>query len=62
MQAYQWNARDYAASSSVQQQWARELIRKLALKGNESLRDIYSSLKRGGKALLQMDGAAPSRN
>jgi trans-aconitate 2-methyltransferase len=40
MQTYQWNAIDYAKSSSVQQQWARELIRKLDLKGNESLLDI----------------------
>jgi trans-aconitate methyltransferase len=40
MQSYQWDARDYAASSSAQQQWARELIRKLELKGSETLLDI----------------------
>ena len=40
MQSYQWNARDYAASSSAQQGWARELIRKLELKGSETLLDI----------------------
>lgn len=40
MQTYQWNARDYAASSSAQQQWARELIRKSELKGDEALLDI----------------------
>ncbi len=42
MQTYQWNAVDYAKSSSVQQQWARELIRKLNLKGSETLLDIGS--------------------
>jgi len=42
MQTFQWNAVDYAKSSSVQQQWARELIRKLNLKGNETLLDIGS--------------------
>jgi trans-aconitate 2-methyltransferase len=42
MQTYKWNAVDYAKSSSVQQQWARELIRKLNLKGNERLLDIGS--------------------
>jgi hypothetical protein len=40
MQSYQWTARDYAASSSAQQGWARELIRKLELKGSETLLDI----------------------
>jgi trans-aconitate 2-methyltransferase len=42
MQTYQWNAVDYAQSSSVQQQWARELIRKLNLKGNETVLDLGS--------------------
>jgi trans-aconitate methyltransferase len=40
MQTYQWNAVEYAKSSSVQQQWARELILKLKLKGNERVLDI----------------------
>jgi trans-aconitate methyltransferase len=39
-QTYQWNAVDYAKSSSVQQQWARELIHKLELKGSERILDI----------------------
>ena len=39
-QTYQWNPVEYAKSSSVQQQWARELIRKLELKGNERILDI----------------------
>ena len=42
VQTYQWNAIDYAKSSSIQQQWARELISKLNLKGNEKLLDIGS--------------------
>ena len=42
VQTYQWNAVDYAQSSSIQQQWARELISKLRLKGNEKLLDIGS--------------------
>jgi len=42
MQTYQWNAVDYAQSSSVQQQWARELISKLNLKGNEAVLDLGS--------------------
>lgn len=37
---YQWNAIDYAKSSNVQQQWARELIHKLKLKGDETILDI----------------------
>ena len=31
VQTYQWNAIDYAHSSTIQQQWARELIGKLKL-------------------------------
>jgi trans-aconitate 2-methyltransferase len=35
-----WNAEDYAKNSSVQLQWAQELISKLALQGYESVLDI----------------------
>jgi trans-aconitate 2-methyltransferase len=42
VQPYQWNAVDYAKSSGIQQQWARELIAKLELKGSEKLLDIGS--------------------
>jgi trans-aconitate 2-methyltransferase len=42
MQTYQWNAVEYAKSSGLQQQWARELIRNLHLKGDETLLDIGS--------------------
>ena len=37
---YNWNAQDYAKNSSNQFQWAKELIPKLKLKGNEALLDI----------------------
>lgn len=37
---YQWDAEEYQKSSSAQQKWARELIKKLKLKGNEKILDI----------------------
>jgi trans-aconitate 2-methyltransferase len=40
MPAYKWDAADYAKSSSEQQRWARELIAKLDLNGDERLLDI----------------------
>lgn len=35
-----WNATDYNQNSANQQRWARELIAKLELKGNERILDI----------------------
>jgi len=35
-----WNAADYAANSSSQQAWARELIARLQLRGNERILDV----------------------
>ena len=35
-----WNAAEYAANSSVQQGWARELIAKLKLRGDEHILDV----------------------
>jgi trans-aconitate 2-methyltransferase len=35
-----WNARDYAAHSAAQQEWACELIDKLRLRGDEAVLDI----------------------
>ncbi len=35
-----WNAADYAANSAVQQSWARELIAKLNLRGDERILDV----------------------
>lgn len=37
---YKWNARDYNRNSSAQEEWARELIDKLQLSGNEQVLDI----------------------
>ena len=37
---YQWDANEYARHSSVQFEWALDLIEKLALRGDESLLDI----------------------
>ena len=37
---YKWNAADYAAHSSAQLTWARELYTKLGLNGNERILDI----------------------
>jgi trans-aconitate methyltransferase len=37
---YQWNPADYRESSSEQQRWARELLPRLRLQGNERLLDI----------------------
>lgn len=39
-QPAKWNAADYAANSVVQQTWARELITKLKLQGNEHILDV----------------------
>jgi len=53
VQPYRWNAIDYAKSSSIQQQWARELISKLKLRGNENLLDIGSG---DGKVTAEIAG------
>jgi len=37
---YTWNAEDYAKNSASQYKWAKELIPKLKLSGNEALLDI----------------------
>ncbi len=37
---YRWDSNDYARHSSVQYEWARELIAKLDLRGTESVLDI----------------------
>jgi trans-aconitate 2-methyltransferase len=39
-QPAKWNAADYAANSTVQQSWARELIAKLNLRGDEKILDV----------------------
>ena len=35
-----WDARDYVAHSSAQQEWARELIERLKLRGDETVLDL----------------------
>jgi trans-aconitate methyltransferase len=35
-----WNAADYAANSTVQQTWAREIIARLKLQGDERILDV----------------------
>jgi trans-aconitate 2-methyltransferase len=40
VQTAKWNAADYAANSAVQQTWARELIAKLNLHGDEHILDV----------------------
>jgi trans-aconitate methyltransferase len=50
---YRWNATEYAKSSSIQQQWARELIGKLHLRGDEKLLDIGSG---DGKVTAEIAG------
>lgn len=37
---YKWDAEDYHKSSAEQQKWAKELLSKLSLKGDESILDI----------------------
>jgi len=40
MNTHKWDAKDYRDNSAVQQEWARELITKIRLKGNESVLDV----------------------
>jgi trans-aconitate methyltransferase len=54
---YVWNADDYAKHSSSQYKWARELIPKLKLSGNEALLDIGCG---DGKATAAVAKCLPS--
>jgi trans-aconitate methyltransferase len=51
-----WNAADYAANSVVQQAWARELIAKLNLRGDENILDVGCG---DGKVTAEIAGAVP---
>ena len=51
-----WNAADYAANSVVQQSWARELIAKLNLRGDEHILDIGCG---DGKVTAEIAQAVP---
>jgi len=51
-----WNAADYAANSGVQQSWARELIAKLDLRGDEHILDVGCG---DGKVTAEIARAVP---
>ena len=51
-----WNAADYAANSVVQQIWARELIAKLDLRGDEHILDVGCG---DGKVTAELARAVP---
>ena len=55
-QPAKWNAADYAANSVVQQTWARELIAKLKLHGDEQILDVGCG---DGKVTAEIVRAAP---
>jgi trans-aconitate methyltransferase len=52
----EWNAADYAANSSVQQAWARELIGRLHLHGDEHILDVGCG---DGKVTAEIARAVP---
>jgi trans-aconitate 2-methyltransferase len=52
----QWNAAAYAANSSVQQNWARELITRLHLRGDEHVLDLGCG---DGKVTAEIARAVP---
>jgi len=52
----QWNAAGYAANSAVQQTWARELIAKLNLRGDEHVLDVGCG---DGKVTAELARAVP---
>ncbi|MDR3456619.1 MAG: methyltransferase domain-containing protein [Verrucomicrobiae bacterium] len=51
-----WNAADYAANSVVQQSWARELIARLKLRGDEHILDVGCG---DGKVTAELARAVP---
>lgn len=51
-----WNAADYAANSVVQQTWARELIARLKLRGDEQVLDVGCG---DGKVTAEIARAVP---
>lgn len=56
---YTWNAKDYAENSTAQQSWARELMSKLELKGNETIMDIGCG---DGKITAELASRVPNGN
>lgn len=55
-QLARWNAAEYAANSAVQQSWARELIAKLNLRGDEHILDVGCG---DGKVSAELASAVP---
>ena len=51
-----WNAAEYAANSAVQQSWARELIARLDLRGDEHILDVGCG---DGKVTAELARAVP---
>ena len=56
VQAVKWNAANYAANSTVQQIWARELIARLKLRGDEHILDLGCG---DGKITAELARAVP---
>ncbi len=56
MTNYQWNPADYEKNSSQQQLWARELIAKLNLQGDEKVLDVGCG---DGKVTAEIAGRLP---
>ena len=56
VQPAKWNAADYAANSTVQQTWARELIAQLELRGDEHILDVGCG---DGKVTAEIARALP---
>lgn len=54
--AAQWNAAAYAANSAVQQSWAREVLGRLALRGDEHVLDVGCG---DGKVTAEVAGSVP---
>jgi len=52
----QWNAADYAANSAVQLAWARELLARLPLRGDEHILDVGCG---DGKITAEIARAVP---
>ena len=52
----QWNAAEYAANSAVQQTWARELLARLNLRGDEHVLDVGCG---DGKVTAELARALP---
>lgn len=57
MNQYTWNASDYEQHSQAQQNWARELITKLALTGSEDVLDLGCG---DGKVTAELAGFVSS--